>query len=45
VRDNKQLLESDNAVERLLRLESELAKDPSAAVRSGHLQIVATKPL
>ena len=32
------------AVERLLKLESELAKDPAAAARAGHLQIVAKKP-
>src|SRR5205809_512432 len=43
VRSNKKLLEYPNAVERLLRLESDLAKDPSAAARAGHLQIVARR--
>src|SRR5207249_5774625 len=31
VRDNKQLLTHDRAVERLLKLEQELSKDPAAA--------------
>jgi ubiquinone/menaquinone biosynthesis C-methylase UbiE len=43
VRDNKHLLTQPNAVERLLKLEQELAKDPTAAARAGHLQIVAKK--
>lgn len=43
VRDNKRLLEEPGAVERLLKLESDLAKDPAAAGRCGHLQIVARK--
>lgn len=43
VRDNKHLLTYPNAVERLLKLESELAKDPAAAARAGHLQITARK--
>ena len=43
VRENKHLLTHDRAVERLLRLEDELAKDPAAAARAGHLQIVARK--
>jgi len=43
VRTNKKLLEDPNAIERLLRLESDLAKDPSAAARAGHLQIVARR--
>lgn len=43
IRDNKQLLGDDRAIERLLKLESELAKDPSAAARAGHLQIIAKK--
>jgi ubiquinone/menaquinone biosynthesis C-methylase UbiE len=43
-RDNRKLLEDDHSVERLLRMELELAKDPAAAARAGHLQIVARKP-
>ncbi len=43
VRDNKYLLTQPRAVERLLRLEAELAKDPASAGRAGHLQIVARK--
>ena len=43
VRQNKHLLESEDAAERLLRIESELAKDPAAAARSAHLQIVARR--
>jgi hypothetical protein len=44
VRDNKHLLTHDRAVERLLKLEAELAKDPAAAARAGHLQVVARRP-
>ena len=44
VRNNKQLLAAPDAVERLLKMEQELAKDPAAASRAGHLQIVAKKP-
>jgi ubiquinone/menaquinone biosynthesis C-methylase UbiE len=40
VRENKQLLEGPNAEERLLWMESYLGKDPAAAARAGHLQIV-----
>jgi ubiquinone/menaquinone biosynthesis C-methylase UbiE len=43
VRDNKYLLSQDRAVERLLRLEEELARDPAAAARAGHLQIIARR--
>src|SRR5438270_5282523 len=43
VRDNKHLLTHPDAVERLLRLEGELAKDLAAAARAGHLQVVARK--
>jgi ubiquinone/menaquinone biosynthesis C-methylase UbiE len=43
VRSNKKLLEGENAIERLLKLESELAKDRSTAGKAGHLQIVAKK--
>ena len=32
-----------DAVERLLKLEQELSKDPAAAARAGHLQIVARR--
>ena len=43
VRNNRKLLESPNAVERLLALEAELGKDPASAARCGHLQIVARR--
>lgn len=43
VRDNKQLLTDSNSIERLLKLEAELAKDPTAAARAGHLQITLRK--
>ena len=43
VRSNKHLLIDPTAVERLLKLEAILAKDPSSAARAGHLQIVAKK--
>lgn len=43
LRANKPLLAKPAAVERLLRLEQELAKDPSSAARAGHLQIVARR--
>ena len=43
VRDNRFLLAKPDAVERLLRLEQELSKDPSSAARAGHLQIVARR--
>src|SRR5688572_28795945 len=43
VRQNKQLLAQEDAVARLVRLEMDLNKDPAAAGRSGHLQIVAKK--
>src|SRR5205823_9756662 len=45
VRSNRKLLEYPNAVERLLRLETELAKDSTAAARAGHLQILAKRKL
>jgi ubiquinone/menaquinone biosynthesis C-methylase UbiE len=44
VRDNKRLLEHPNAIERLLRLEEDLAKDPASAATAGHLQITARRP-
>jgi ubiquinone/menaquinone biosynthesis C-methylase UbiE len=43
VREHKSLLAEPDAVERLLRLEHELAKDPASAGRAGHLQIAARK--
>ena len=43
VRQNKHLLAGPDAVQRLIRLESELNKDPASAGRAGHLQIVARK--
>ena len=43
VRDNKRLLEHDNAVERLLKLEEDLGRDPAVAATAGHLQITARK--
>ena len=43
VRENKKLLEHPDSVDRLLKLESELAKDSTSAARAGHLQIVARK--
>jgi ubiquinone/menaquinone biosynthesis C-methylase UbiE len=44
VRDNKRLLEHPNAVERLLKLEEDLAKDPASAATAGHLQVTARRP-
>jgi SAM-dependent methyltransferase len=43
VRQNKHLLTHPDAVQRLLRLESDLNKDPASAGRAGHLQITARK--
>ncbi len=43
VRQNKILFDRPGAMERLLKMESELAKDSSSAARAGHLQIVARK--
>ncbi|MBC7783205.1 MAG: class I SAM-dependent methyltransferase [Burkholderiales bacterium] len=43
IRQNRKLLEGDHAIERLLKLEQILAKDPAAAARAGHLQITARK--
>jgi ubiquinone/menaquinone biosynthesis C-methylase UbiE len=42
-RQNKKLLEAPDAVERLLRIEAELSKDPASAGRAPHLQIVAKR--
>lgn len=43
-RQNKHLLTHPDALRRLLKLESTLAKDPSSAARAAHLQIVARHP-
>jgi ubiquinone/menaquinone biosynthesis C-methylase UbiE len=43
IRQNRKLIESDRAIERLLKIEQQLAKDPSAAACAGHLQITARK--
>jgi SAM-dependent methyltransferase len=43
VRANKQLLTHEGAVERLLKMEQELKKDPASAARAGHLQITARR--
>jgi len=45
VRQNKHLLTHPDAVERLVRMEEELAKDPAAAAKAGHLQVVARRPM
>jgi ubiquinone/menaquinone biosynthesis C-methylase UbiE len=44
VRKHRHLLEKPGAMERLLRIEQELAKDPTSAARASHLQIAARKP-
>jgi ubiquinone/menaquinone biosynthesis C-methylase UbiE len=44
VRQYKHLLDQPGSVDRLLKLEAELAKDPAAAATAGHLQIVARRP-
>jgi ubiquinone/menaquinone biosynthesis C-methylase UbiE len=43
IRRNKHLLTHPNAIERLLKLELELSKDPSTAATAGHLQVTARK--
>ena len=43
VRDNKRLLADERAVERLIKLEVELGRDPAAAARAGHLQVIARR--
>ena len=43
VRQHKHLLAEPGQFDRLLRLELELGKDPSAAARAGHLQVVARR--
>jgi ubiquinone/menaquinone biosynthesis C-methylase UbiE len=44
VRQNKLLFTKPEAMARLLRLEQDLAKDPSSAAGAAHLQIVARRP-
>jgi ubiquinone/menaquinone biosynthesis C-methylase UbiE len=44
VRQNKRLLEAPGALERLLRMEEDLARDPATAAVTGHLQITVRKP-
>ncbi len=43
VRQNKKLLEHPDAISRLVKIEQDLAKDPTSAGRAGHLQIVARR--
>jgi ubiquinone/menaquinone biosynthesis C-methylase UbiE len=43
VRSFKELLSEPQAFDRLLKMESDLARDPSAASRAAHLQIIAKK--
>jgi ubiquinone/menaquinone biosynthesis C-methylase UbiE len=45
IRQNKQLLAHPDAIDRLLKLELELTKDPSTAAIAGHLQVTARKPI
>jgi ubiquinone/menaquinone biosynthesis C-methylase UbiE len=45
IRTFKQLLQSPQNYDRLLDLETTLAKDPTAAAKAAHLQITAQKPL
>jgi ubiquinone/menaquinone biosynthesis C-methylase UbiE len=43
IRQNRRLMQAPDAIERLLKLEEELAKDPASVARASHLQIVARK--
>jgi ubiquinone/menaquinone biosynthesis C-methylase UbiE len=43
VRENRKLLEQPDAIDRLLKIESELMKDPSSAARAAHLQVMARR--
>ena len=45
IRKNKLLFDKPEAIERLLRLEQQLSKDPASAARAGHLQIVARRAI
>jgi SAM-dependent methyltransferase len=44
-RQNRKLFEYPHAIDRLLRLEEDLARDPASAGRAGHLQIAARRPV
>ena len=44
VRQNRKLFEFPDAVDRLIRVEAELARDPAAMARAGHLQITVRRP-
>jgi ubiquinone/menaquinone biosynthesis C-methylase UbiE len=43
IRQHRRLMQAPDAIERLLTLEEQLAKDPASAARASHLQIVARK--
>lgn len=43
IRKNQRLLQQEGAMERLLRIEQDLARDPSSAARASHLQITARR--
>ncbi|MGA3067065.1 MAG: methyltransferase domain-containing protein [Tepidisphaeraceae bacterium] len=45
IRQFKEMLQDEAAFDRLMRLETDLAADPTAAARAAHLQITARKPL
>ena len=45
IRQNKELLSQSNAVDRLMRLEQDLSKDPASAARASHLQITARQSM
>ena len=45
IRQNRKLLEYPHAMDRLIRIEEELQKDPASAGRCGHLQIAARRPI
>lgn len=44
IRQNRKLLDYPHAMERLLKLEMDLQKDPASLGRCGHLQLTARKP-
>jgi ubiquinone/menaquinone biosynthesis C-methylase UbiE len=44
IRQYQELLQDEANFDRLMRSESDLAADPGAAARAGHLQIVARRP-
>lgn len=44
IRQNRKLLQYPHAMERLLKLEMDLQKDPASLGRCGHLQLTARKP-